>query len=337
MDESVLASFSEVNFIEGSTFLTQQNWQEYFGSVIPNGVYSGLEPRDYIGNTSYTDGRIFISDGVVVVNGLCAKVSTILGYTDIGTVPSTARDRFICIRVYFDEQRAELVAKYDIAPAEISGSGVPVEWQNYEFLYQVQVGYFIDNESYCCERNSSFWELPILYQTKKYRSDGADITRYSQGIDLRRVQSLDRAKQFNPVFPGVRNIYANKYFIAGNDKLSIDTFSDNKAYIYFDPINVPDGATIFISPNNSARQIFFKPCWNILNQYSDVGSSSYSYNVCFHDGDSTSTDITINSNTYGWYKITFLNNLYRDYEFEEPYESFYHVLYMRYFFIDKLE
>ena len=256
MDESVLASFSEVNFIEGSTFLTQENWQEYFSPVIKNGIYEGLEPRNYITSTAFTNGRRIITDGTVFANGICAKISTSNGYTDIGTLPSGARDRFICVRVYFDSQTAELIQKTNIIP-ELTPTEIEVSSDVSSNLHQnYAVNRFERYEDYCCDRNDLYWDIPILYQTPINSA-------YSEGVDLRRLIKHNSSEIMNPNYTSLKSIPDNSYIISGSNHYRIQMNSNFDAdqypylesihdvYLYFDPINKPNKAKVYIIGSNS--------------------------------------------------------------------------------------
>lgn len=256
MDESVLASFSEVNFIEGSTYLTQQNWQEYFSPVIKNGIYEGLEPRNYITSTAFTNGRRIITDGTVFANGICAKISTSNGYTDIGTLPSGARDRFICVRVYFDSQTAELIQKTNIipelTPTETQWGSVTASYLHHYYA----LNRFERYEDYCCDRNDLYWDIPILYQTPIN-------TAYSEGVDLRRLIKHNSTEIMNPSYTGLQRIPDNSYIISGSNHYRIQMTSNpdtsqypyletlHDVYLYFDPINKPNKAKVYIHGANA--------------------------------------------------------------------------------------
>ena len=233
MEEAVIATFNEVNFIEGETFLTQQNWQEYFGPVIKNGVYEGLEPRNYLGSTTYTNGRTFITDGTVFANGICAKISTANGYTDIGTCPTDGvYDRLICVRVYFDSQTAQLIQKTNVM--EVAEGGSPSKYASANAMIT-----FAHDETFRMERNETYWDIPIFYQ-------GIQSYEWSSlGLDLRRIINKDRKN--DPVDTCFKGYYPKKYKISGNNVYHIDAEVGNTTYhISFDMIDRPDDAIIVV-------------------------------------------------------------------------------------------
>lgn len=237
MDESVIATFDDVKFTEGVTKLTQQNWQDYFSPVIKNGVYKGLEPRNYLGNTTYSNGRTFITDGVVFVNGMSANIRTNNGYTDIGTCPSGKHDRLICIRVNFEENSAELIQKTDVM--RLPGSGTV----NYNGCSALTMAELCQDESYLMER-SSYYEIPIFYQ------GASNLSYTSKGLDLRRV--INKTRQMDPVDTVFKGATSNILKISGNNVYHLNNNQGNVEYIaLFDPINLPDGAIICVSGSSS--------------------------------------------------------------------------------------
>ena len=234
MDEAVIATFNEVNFIEGETFLTQQNWQEYFGPVVKNGVYIGLEPRNYLNGITYTNGRTFITDGTVFANGICAKITTANGYTDIGTCPTVGtHDRLICVRVYFDSQTAQLIQKTNVMDIPEGGTG-------YKYYSVYAMTHFAHDESYKMERNNSYWDIPIFYQGTQ------DLEWSSLGLDLRRIINKDR--EIDPVDTCFKGYYPKKYKISGNNIYHIDAELGSNTYLFaFDMIDRPNEAIIVLN------------------------------------------------------------------------------------------
>lgn len=237
MEEAVIATFNEVNFIEGETFLTQQNWQEFFGPAIKNGVYEGLEPRNYLGSTTYTNGRTFITDGTVFANGICAKISTANGYTDIGTCPTNGvYDRLICARVYFDAQTAQLIQKTNVM--EIAEGGSPSKYTSANAMKT-----FAHDETFRMERNETYWDIPIFYQ-------GIQSYEWSSlGLDLRRI--INKEQQDNPEDTCFKGYYPGKYKISGKNTYFINAEGNVTYHFALDMIDKPDGATIVIHRDGS--------------------------------------------------------------------------------------
>ena len=235
MDEAVIATFDDVKFIEGVTFLTQQNWQEYFSPVIKNGVVDGgLEPRNYVGSTTYTNGRVFVTDGFVFANGICAKIETPTGYTDFGTVPSGKKDRLICVRVYFGENTAQLIQKTDVMEIP-EGTSIDSDTYNYFSVYTMDI--LTHDESYMMERNSSYWDIPIFYQ------GNSDLSWSSKGLDLRRI--INKTRQINPEDTVFKGTTSYKIKISGNNIYRF-TAPENVFYtLCLDPVDLPDGAIIY--------------------------------------------------------------------------------------------
>ena len=159
MGSSIVATGNNVKFIGGVTPLTQANWQEYFGTLEPNGIVSGFDflDRGLSLDTKITDGKIYM-------NGILYSLDTNDGYTTIAKPTEEEVDTFICARVYFHEERIELIRKTNIAPATYYAQYIPYVEQ------------FATDESYQCDRNSSFYELPIGYRV--YRREIGDLRRF---------------------------------------------------------------------------------------------------------------------------------------------------------------
>ena len=345
-DSTVLATFSDVKFIEGVTKLTQANWQQYFSASIPNGIYSGLEPRAYIGNTSFSNGRRVISDGEVIVNGIYAKLETREGYTDIGIVPTTARDRFICVRISFEEETVQLIAKYDIAPEEINDGQHDPLYNDQNKLYNLVASYFISDESYQCERNSSYWELPVLYQSRPIIDGHTYETTYGEGLDLRRhVYKYTEKKENNP-YPGFlpSSVDANKHFLSGHNNIGIELSGTH--YVYIDPVNPPDDALIY--SYNSCDIYFCTACDinNVLLGKADESDTHYSSVTSVHTLYEIETHgVSGTDSTKGLYKIVqgsifrinHVHDRFYDLNITNPPVSYLHKLAEQYILIEKLK
>lgn len=227
MEESVIATFDNVKFIEGETLMTQGNWQEYFSQVIPNGVYSGFDIRNYVGATAYSNGRRIITDGVVFVNGIYAKIETDNGYTDIGTIPDSTggtNNRFVCVRVYFAQEKAQIVSKNNIST---SGS------------FASTVMNFFNDESYNCTRNIEYWDIPLFFQTE-------DDSMFDQGVDLRRFAKKQEI-QINPDY-GIKNPYSHVVGISGGNTYTFTNIDPTaKLHVYFDVVNPPKHARLIVN------------------------------------------------------------------------------------------
>ena len=299
MDETIIGTFDDVKFIQGVTFLTQKNWQDYFSNVIKNGVYEGLEPRNYVGDSVYSNGRTFITDGTVFANGISATIKTGSGYTDIGTCPSGKKDRLICVRVYFEENIAELIQKTDVME-------IPESQTIYSDTYKLFSGYTMDllahDESYLMERNASFWDIPIFYQ------GASDLEYTAKGLDLRRV--ITNIRQNDPENTIYKGGYENKYKVSGNNVYHFKVTEDNKEYCFCaDPIDLPDGAIIIIdrmqAPTGSTTKIIFSTA---AATNDNLASSSYYFNGTYPyiDTDNNSLDKDLTTEDIFCLQITYV-------------------------------
>ena len=161
MTENILATYDNVKFIEGKTKLTQPNWQSYFGASIPNGVFSGLELRQQDQGVTL---NYYVMDGVAFVNGIKAELSTAQGYTDIGQLYiADDKDCFVCLRVYFGSEKAELIRKDHII------DGITEYTSSDYYKYTWALGKFIQDEAYQCERGNNYWDIPLYYRGNAHR------------------------------------------------------------------------------------------------------------------------------------------------------------------------
>ena len=156
MAETLIATVDNVKFINGVTEMNQANWQEYFASQFRNRIIDGLTP-------SASSSGISVADGSVIVNGIYAKTAFTNGSVSLSY---SGYDAFVCLRVYLNEERVELVEKYNIAASSTS--------QN----IQTEAGNFMADESYQCTRNDTIYEIPIIYAGKDYFSSGVDLRKF---------------------------------------------------------------------------------------------------------------------------------------------------------------
>ena len=254
MTESIIATYDNVKFIEGITPMTQDNWQSYFSPVVQNGVYSGLEFQQYTSNS----GILFrVTDGVAYVNGIRAELHTPEGYTDIGSwYESGDKDAFFCLRVYRNQEKAEIVKKINIVDSIVEAA---YDW----FKYTWALGKFIGDESYQCENNFVYYEIPLIYFGK-----ASGFLRY--GRDLRRMVKPDGKREVNPRNP---DIYNNQYNLIRSN--NVYTFETGTTYPYYiDAVNPPDDAIIFTEYSNTYVKLYKEQYINDCYCYND---SSYPY------------------------------------------------------------
>lgn len=239
MEESVIATFDDVKFIEGVTKMTQANWQKYFGTILPNGVYEGLNQKNkptYGGVNTYE-----LNDGIVLANGILASIETENGYTEFPKIYSGMMDRFICARVHFLEETVELIQKADVSGASLSDTDETIDAKFFSTMME-----FSHDESYCCERNTSFWDIPLLYQTKD-RTSGGYYYWLGDGVDLSRNVRLDGSGVQKETDLGGRTYVLHKKDIVdieNNTNYAQDTVVST---LYFDPIDRPDGCIFYFN------------------------------------------------------------------------------------------
>ena len=249
MTEAIIATFDDVKFIEGVTKMTQSNWQGYFGSVIPDGVYSGLEFQQI--NNSYSS-YYHLTDGVAFVNGLMAVLKTNDGYTDIGRWYATSeKDAFFCLRIYLKDQKAEVIKKVGILDT------ITEQATNEPTKFMWALGKFLANEAYQCDRDELIWDVPLIYF-------GYNLLNY--GRDLRRMVKPNGKPEINPRNP---NLFSNRSSLVSSNNVYTATAD---ATYYLDTVNFPNEAIIL---NDSESQISVKLC---LNQYLNDFYTNYDIN-----------------------------------------------------------
>lgn len=254
MTESIVATYDNVKFIEGVSKLTQDNWQSYFSHVIQNGVYSGLEFQQQVNTSSI---MFHITDGIAFVNGIMAELHTADGYTDIGSWYETGnKDAFYCLRVYLNQEKAEIVKKTDIIDSVTAS--VPDDF----YLYTYALGYFLQDESYQCARNNTYYDIPLMYF-------GMYATFLRFGRDLRRMVKPDGTREINPKNPCV---YANFYnLVRSNNVYAVGTAGTS---YYIDSVNLPDDAIIVAGSSSTTIKLYHE---HYINDYYASNVPQYPY------------------------------------------------------------
>lgn len=254
MTESIIATYDNVKFIEGVTEMTQDNWQSYFSPVIQNGVYSGLEFQQYGSSSSNT---FRITDGIAYVNGIRAELHTPEGYTDIGAWHESGySDAFFCLRMYFDQEKAEIIKKTGIIDSVTEYT--PEDFYKYTYA----LGYFLQDESYQCERNFTYYEIPLMYF-------GMSTTFLRYGRDLRRMVKIDGKREVDPRNPCIYTNYYN--LIRSNNVYTVDNAGTS---FYIDVVNSPDNAIIVGGSSSTTIKLYKE---HYINDYYCYNSSGYPY------------------------------------------------------------
>lgn len=291
MEETILETFDDVKFIQGATKMNQTHWQEYFGTALPNGIYDGLQVQDYyglqvreLGGFPYEsdipvatfDYPNILTDGSVFVNGLLAQIRTEDGYTEIGRGENES-DRFICIRVYLKEEKAQIIQKTGIAEFDSTAS-------TYDRRTMHALNHFMADESYCCERNEYLWDVPIFYQAP-FGSSSPYIL--SDGCSLRRIVSSTKKMLYPKIkYSGARYgsttyssgiILASESMVYNENAYRSGSFQDQsgihdyyKAQIYTDNFNCPDGAIVRINGYSGATSDAITDITLNINQFTNT-------------------------------------------------------------------
>lgn len=274
-DPVVLATSDDVKFIEGVTKMTQSNWMSYFGNAIPSGVIEGFKP--------FVDNRTNrISDGTVIANGIVAKITTDDGYTDF-TLPDpyySRYDTFLCVRVYFSEERAELVQKFNLSSSNDNDELSEVE-EN-----------LITDESYGCIRNSEFYEVPVFYVPRT-----TNLTYW--GRSLRRWGDK---YYFDFTLP--TSLTQELIRLSGANNIYFSSIQNHQVYA-IDDMDFGDQCTLIVKNDLSAsRELYlFRQRYTVgIKQY----PSDYYYSFEFSDSShwSTQTYTPASNITIDTYKTT---------------------------------
>lgn len=178
MQETVIATGTDVKFIGGVTPMTQENWQAYFSTFHKNGIIGTNDFKQGSASSSY----FVVYDGSVFANGIIAKLETANGYTLVTTPTSSERDILICARVYLKQEKIELVRKTTLA----AGS-------SYQNCADVIVN-LIQNEDAYCTRNDDYYDIAIAYVNYLDTYSVIDCRRFSGKIMWRDVPEKYRLR-----------------------------------------------------------------------------------------------------------------------------------------------
>ena len=227
MAESTLKTLDDVMFVQGETPVNQENWQKYFGGVLPNGIYEGFAPdanQDY-NRTKTVDG---ITAGVAVYNGLVYRMTS--RFAVDSEVPESVGYRLLSLRIYPDTGVAKLVETRGNGPVssdETILNGIIEMTQNPVFY-----GRDYDQNSYVDYR--------LCYQ-------GHKNSQYKGGVDLRQPAFM-RNGQFPTGWRTYWNGYQSAYdriILSGNEVRNVVYPTTSWALsVWFDPVNPPDNARL---------------------------------------------------------------------------------------------
>ena len=191
MEETIVQVSDDVQFIEGTTKMDQENWQKYFGSVLENRILSGFEIS--VENALDND-TVKITSGSVIANGVVGHIDFDGGYIEeaIGKPSDSFRDVFYCVRLYFTGNRVELIKKTNV-----------VESRAY---YTDVINSLMLDESYLCDRSDLYYEFPIAYvKDQLYAASGA--LHSFNAISLR--DRYNKSRLYSNSIPLGGHVYGN--------------------------------------------------------------------------------------------------------------------------------
>lgn len=291
MNESVIATYDDVKFIQGVTKMNQNNWQDYFGNALKTGVYSGFDPNFQV---MYRNSGYALNDGILFANGIFIKIETDDGYTLFEPLAVANSDRFVCARVNFDTGNVELVQKTGIADFSGASSADAKQVVLMKTLME-----FEHDEAYCCRRDSAAWEIPLFYSASAWvNGSGSDVSAWlNQGADLTRRPNMDK-KYIRATVSGAGDDpnRIQRMPITGNNTYYVPS-AGTDIIIFPDTVNPANGAMVILTGTSTSvalSRIPFILWWSI----SKTGwgpyyfSSSYEIKYIFANPSGWTTDNT---------------------------------------------
>ena len=236
MGESTLKTLDDVMFVQGETPVNQENWQRYFGGVLPNGIYEGFAPK-----TNY-EGELVneITAGVAVYNGLVYRMAS--SFAVDREVPESEGYRLLSLRIYPDTGVAKLVETRGNAPV----SSDETILNEIIRMTQNPVVSGIDSDQ------NSYVDYRLVYQ-------GHKNSLYKAGVELRQPALMRNGK-----FPTGWHTYWNGYktyktaiqkaILSGNEvHYYVAPRTDWSFEVWLDPMNPPDNAKLV----TNAKYVYF--------------------------------------------------------------------------------
>ena len=253
------ANFANKAFFDNREWLNQENWQMYFGGSLPSGVLvkgklesSGVDYTSALARQVLSASYIQFRAGAVMANGIYASYS---GGTSIPVIKSGDIDRLFVVRVFVSAGNVKIVGMTKVAA-------------EYGYTPSVFAKMLLQDESLACTRNSSYYDIPLLYEI--FGGDVYDLRRLiylpSQAPDVDISFSHDDVTNTDTV-PGV--MYGRDFLqIYGGMNYNLTFASADTAtsfYVYPNPACSEKHAIVRLA-NNSAvtKQIRIPLLWKSL-------------------------------------------------------------------------
>ena len=258
MSESVISTMDNTAFFDNVTWLNQQNWQNYFGKTLPNGVIVNGSLK--LSGTGYTlsgtmditssQNNIIVGTGAVMANGLYAENLLPVQTPHVTQAEST---KFICVRFDLENANAKIVCKTNVV-----GSGETLQ----NVIRALNV-----NESYLCDRNTSVYEIPLAFES--YNGDILDLRRliYAPSGEKHYLDLTSGKGINNSVLPGVVRGQSHAQVFGGTTYyITIDSTDVNNNFILY-PMFVSSTEPIIVCIKNSSGSIKNLTLSNSANGY----------------------------------------------------------------------
>ena len=290
MNSAVASAMDNAAFFDNVTWLNQENWKNYFGKSLPNGVLVNgslkLSENAYTlsGTMDVTTNAsgIIIGAGAVMANGFYAEN---LQPVQIPHTTQSEGTKFICVQFDLESANANIVCKTNVV-----GSGDTIQG----IIRALNV-----DESYLCERTPIIYEIPLAFEA--YGGNVIDLRRlvYSPSGEKHYLDLTSGKSTNGAVTPGVLRGRSHAQVYGGTTYfITIDSNDvDNNFVLYpvfassTEPIIVcitnNSGTSKNLTLSNSVNDFGLSYEWvdswqsNAYGKYTDIVSGSSKILILF--------------------------------------------------------
>lgn len=238
-------NFSKTAFFDSREWLNQENWQMYFGGALPSGVLvkgkletSGINYISALARHEISSSYIQFHPGSIMANGIYAYYAS---GTSIPVIKSAEIDRLFVARVYVTAGYVRIVGMTKVAA-------------EYGYTPTVFAKMLLQDESLAMTRNSTYYDIPLLYEV--FGGDKYDLRRLiylpGQAPDV----DIDYSDQNVSNIDTVPGILYGKYFVQtyGGMNYNVNFLANDTSpyfYVYPNP-SCSEKPTIVKLVNNSS-------------------------------------------------------------------------------------
>lgn len=238
-------NFSKTAFFDSREWLNQENWQMYFGGALPSGVLvkgkletSGINYVSALARHEISSSYIQFHPGSIMANGIYAYYAS---GTSIPVIKSAEIDRLFVARVYVSAGYVRIVGMTKVAA-------------EYGYTPTVFAKMLLQDESLAMTRNSTYYDIPLLYEI--FGGDAYDLRRLiylpGQAPDVE-INFSDQEVTNTATIPG---IMYGKYFVQtyGGMNYNVNFLANDTSpcfYVYPNP-SCSEKPTIVKLTNNSS-------------------------------------------------------------------------------------